>query len=248
MKKSKAVYTIVKNEKVMLPIWLNYYRGHFNLDDIYVLNHQTEDGSTDGLPCKVRNIRSEYAFDHGWLNRVVRNFQVELLHKYDKVLFVESDEIVFHKDGLGSYIDCMDVPSIKCNGYELQHITDKEDDIDLSRPILDQRSWWYPNEEYCKTLISSEPIRWGLGFHECENPGIFDPNLYLVHLHRFDRKIALKKNEDRAKMNWNKLDVERNHGFQNRILGEEFDRWFEAYRGWDVLRPIDPSVKDSRAF
>jgi hypothetical protein len=248
MKKHKAVFTIVKNEKVMLPIWLRYYSQHFTHADMFVLDHQTTDGSTQDLPCKRRPIASDYAFDHAWLNRVVRNYQMELLQHYKYVLFVEADEFVFHKDGLGNYIDAFTGVSVACNGFELQHLRGHEMDIDLSRPILDQRSFWYPNYEYCKTLLSSVPIHWDLGFHLCANPGILDPDLYLVHLHRFDYGIALKKNEDRAKLKWNKLDVARRHGFQNRIVGEEFDLWFEAFRAKNVIQPIPDEVKNSHAF
>ena len=46
MKRRKAAFTIVKNEPVMLPIWLSYYSKHFDLQDLYVLDHQSTDGST----------------------------------------------------------------------------------------------------------------------------------------------------------------------------------------------------------
>jgi hypothetical protein len=248
MKKHKAVFTIVKNEKVMLPLWLRYYSKYFSAEDMYVLDHQSTDGSTDFLPCNRQVVRSETAFDHHWLNRVVRNYQIQLLQTYKYVLFVECDEFVFHPDGLGVYIDEFRGISSRCNGFELQHVTGKEHDVDLSRPILGQRSYWYPNIEYCKTLLSSVPIHWDLGFHLCSNPGKIEPNLYLAHLHRFDYQIALRKNEERARMNWNRTDIQRGHGFQNRILGEEFNRWFEEYRGWNVIELIPDEVKNSNAF
>lgn len=248
MKKHKAVFTIVKNEKTVLPLWLKYYSHHFAMEDMYVLDHQTTDGSTDALPCKRKPIASDFAFDHAWLNRVVRNYQIELLQYYKYVLFVEADEFVFHKDGLGSYIDDFRGTSVQCNGFELQHVTGKEPDLDFSRPILEQRMFWYPSPLYCKTLLSSVPIHWALGFHECTNPGKTDPELYLVHLHRADYKTALTKNEERAKLKWNSHDVNQGYGIQNRILGEEFNRWFEAYRGWNVLQFIPQEVKNSLAF
>jgi len=42
------VLTIVHNEAVFFPIWLRYYSRFFAPDDIYVLDHETTDGSTDG--------------------------------------------------------------------------------------------------------------------------------------------------------------------------------------------------------
>jgi reversibly glycosylated polypeptide/UDP-arabinopyranose mutase len=39
-----AAITITHNEKVLLPVWINYYMRHFRRDDIYVLDHMTTDG------------------------------------------------------------------------------------------------------------------------------------------------------------------------------------------------------------
>ena len=46
-KKKCAVFTIVKNENYFLPIWLKHYKRYFDNSDIYVLDHQSNDGSTD---------------------------------------------------------------------------------------------------------------------------------------------------------------------------------------------------------
>lgn len=248
MKKRKAVFTIVKNEKVILPLWLKYYSKFFQPEDIYVLDHQSTDGSTDGLACNIKIVHSDFAFDHVWLNRVVCDFQIELLREYTTVLFVEADEFVFHKDGLDTYIDNLKIASSRCVGFELQHVTDKELPLNLGRPVLEQRSFWYQNPEYCKTLISKVPIHWNLGFHECDNHGRLDSDLYLVHLHRFDFDIANQKNMARAMMKWNKFDLDNGLGFQNRIVGEQFRQWFERYRAWNVIEPINEDLKASLAF
>ena len=39
---------MVYNEAVFLPIWLRYYSRFFAPDDIYVLDHESTDGSTSG--------------------------------------------------------------------------------------------------------------------------------------------------------------------------------------------------------
>ncbi|MGH3827327.1 MAG: RICIN domain-containing protein, partial [Pseudonocardiaceae bacterium] len=43
---SRAVLTIVRNENVFLPIWLHYYGQFFPAQDMYVIDHQSTDGST----------------------------------------------------------------------------------------------------------------------------------------------------------------------------------------------------------
>src|SRR4029078_6916324 len=41
-----AVLTIAQNESLFLPVWLGYYSRFFNPDDVYVLDHDSDDGST----------------------------------------------------------------------------------------------------------------------------------------------------------------------------------------------------------
>lgn len=46
-----AVLTITHNEKVMLPLWIRYYGRHVeSMKDLYILDHNTNDGSTDNVP------------------------------------------------------------------------------------------------------------------------------------------------------------------------------------------------------
>jgi hypothetical protein len=97
-----AVFTIVREEPVFLPIWLRYYSCHFSAEDIYVLHHTVpggpEDRCCDGLACNVEQ-RPNALFDPVWLGRVVSEKQTELLSRYRAVLFAEVDEIVLPTEG-----------------------------------------------------------------------------------------------------------------------------------------------------
>jgi hypothetical protein len=44
-KKKCAVFTIVQNENIFLPIWLKYYSKYFDPKDIYILNHDSNEES-----------------------------------------------------------------------------------------------------------------------------------------------------------------------------------------------------------
>ena len=87
-----AVFTIVREEAIFLPIWLRYYSAHFAPEDIYVLHHVVpggpEDSCCDGLACNVEQ-RPNAFFDPAWLGRVVGAKQAELLLRYRAVLFAE---------------------------------------------------------------------------------------------------------------------------------------------------------------
>ena len=46
-RRAAAVFTIVREEAVFLPIWLAYYAAHFAPEDIYVLHHVVPGGPED---------------------------------------------------------------------------------------------------------------------------------------------------------------------------------------------------------
>ena len=46
-RRAAAVFTIVREEAVFLPIWLAYYAAHFAPEDIYVLHHVVPGGLED---------------------------------------------------------------------------------------------------------------------------------------------------------------------------------------------------------
>ena len=47
-RRAAAVFTIVREEAVFLPIWLRYYAAHFAPEDIYVLHHVVPGGLRTG--------------------------------------------------------------------------------------------------------------------------------------------------------------------------------------------------------
>ena len=94
MRKS-AIFTMVKNEKVFLPIWESYYKKHFSSDDIFILDHN----STEEICLEIAKkynyipIKNPY-YDDLWRTEVIKAFQKFLLEIYDFVLFTDADEIL----------------------------------------------------------------------------------------------------------------------------------------------------------
>ena len=92
----RAAFTIVQNEPVFLPLWLQYYGRYFDRSDLYVLDHGTTDASTNEInsSCNVLRVHREKSFDHAWLRSTVATFQAFLLQSYERVLFAEADEFI----------------------------------------------------------------------------------------------------------------------------------------------------------
>lgn len=51
-----------------------------------------------------------------------------------------------------------------------------------------------------KALLSTEPLRWSLGFHTCEEEVCRDDELILLHLHKYDLQAYLQRHTERAQM------------------------------------------------
>jgi Glycosyl transferase family 2 len=234
---TRALVTMVHNEPVFLPIWLRYYSRFFRPDDIYVMDNDTTDGSTDrdGF---VRIPVEHDRVDHEWMVRQAEELQHDLLDRYDAVLVTDVDEIVApvpERGDLGEYLDGFDEEWVNCLGYELIHMKDREAPLRLDRPILDQRRYWFFNGAYDKAALATVPMEWRPGFHGRAdfhfNP---DPDLRLIHLHRMDFGICLERHRVRQQRAWNDRDAEEGWAAHNRIVDEEgFERWFYGDSGFE---------------
>jgi hypothetical protein len=207
MKKKVAVFTIVKNESFFLPIWIKHYSRFFNKEDLYVLDHQSTDGSTVNLDVNVVQVTNDLAFDHQWLVDTVQNFQVKLLESYECVIFAESDELLYSTDipfteFINKFIES-DSLYLTCEGYEMIQDLENEPPLSQNDLIMPNRNYWFKVPHYDKTLISKIPLDWDWGFHFLlGKSNNFENNLFLCHLHRCDFELMLKRHEERAKK-WN---------------------------------------------
>lgn len=229
-RRSRALITMVHNEPVFLPIWLAYYGRWFRPDEIYVLDNDTTDGSTDGDGFVRIPVHNDQV-DHRWMVDRVQELQHELLDRVDVVLVTDVDELVapnpLHGD-LGDYLQRFDEAWVNCLGYELLHQRDREAPLDLRRPILEQRGWWYFNGGYDKAALATEPMVWRTGFHGREDfHANFDPDLRLIHLHRMDYDLCLARHRVRNRKPWAPKDAEAGWAQHNQITDEAaFARWF----------------------
>jgi Glycosyl transferase family 2 len=222
---------MVHNEPVFLPIWLGYYSRFFAPQDIYVIDNETTDGSTDREGF-VRLPVAHDRVDHEWMVRTIEELQHELIERYDVVLTTDVDEIVAPNPEFGSldqYLDGFEEDFVNCLGYEILHLRDREPPLRLDRPILDQRGYWFAADGYDKPALATVPMSWAPGFHtRTDGELALDPDLRLIHLHRVDYDICLERHRLRSRRSWNRHDLDAGWAGHNLIADEqEFARWFE---------------------
>jgi hypothetical protein len=249
--RKKAVFTNIKNENTFLPIWLKYYSNHFDEKDIYLLDF----GSEESYLKKYKNlsvINAKAKINH-WFDNLseifdeVRNTHNELLQSYEHVLFCEADEIIHHPSGLGNYIDETNHEYTTCTGYEIIHLPDKEPNLDLSKPILSQRNYWYREYfHFSKTLLSSKPLKWGIGYHNTEEPKRFEQDFILIHLHKWDYDFCLNRHLNWGNTNWSQKSIDEDNCWHYQIRDrEKFDEWYYMGLKQSNLELIPQEIKES---
>lgn len=229
---------MVHNESFFLPIWLRYYSKFFAPEDIYVLDHETTDGSTSRSGF-VRIPVTHPTVDHAWMVETIQAYQHELLARYEAVLVTDVDEIVAPDPAIGTlreYIGRFEGDFVNTHGREILHVRE-EAPYTPDRLILEQRRYWFESPLYNKPILARVPMEWVPGFHaRTDLQERIDLDLYLVHLHRIDYERCLARHRQRAEMQWNSRDLAEDWAGYNRIIDEqEFQRWFYTDTNWDAI-------------
>lgn len=203
-----AAITFCRDEGRMLPLWIGYYGAQFGVDNLYVVDDNSEDGSTDDLPCDVLHIPS---IRGGKFNStrmaMVGNLGRSLLQVYDVLLFCDTDEFIVPDPdryaGLSSYVEAQDAAGINAVGslgFNVVHAVDSEPPLDLGRPLLGQRRLAKFLPLMCKPAIKWVPAHWSDGTHGVRTPYRVDPDLWMFHMKFADRDLLQEAADHRKRM------------------------------------------------
>ena len=197
-----AIFTLVRNEKEFLPLWVRYYSRHAAVKDMWILDHATDDNSTHpgNLPPDI-HIHKLYVDGNYYLRRKIEIFAAYLLRLgYRCYLYTDVDEFVIPdpfvcKNGLREYLEYfLDSPSnySRALGKNLLHYSQgshPEPPFSWEHPVLDQRRFWSDDLFFSKTVMSKISLTYAAGFHSAFtfDTGVIgvdeiDPNLILLHL------------------------------------------------------------------
>jgi hypothetical protein len=223
---SNAAVTFVYNEKVNLPIWINYYGKLFGYSNLYVIDQSSDDGSTDDLG-EVNRIKIPRPyFDEDVKTHIMSSMQSALTSAHDAVIISDADEIIVadpaHFTDLNDFIARMDGDYFNAIGIDVIHVLNKEMPLDLSRSILSQRSYGRFSAAECKQLLSHVPIRWLPGLHASDKPARFDPRLFLFHLKLMDYGFAMDRHRINRETKWSEASMALGYGRHHRWEVQQF--------------------------
>ena len=231
-----AAVTMVYNEPEFLPIWIKYYGEQFGKDNLYIIDHGTDDGSTsDCYPANVIKI-PRTAKDDDQRTRFISGFVGSLLEYYGTVVHTDVDEFVVPDpskySNLHEYCQQRSKPVVTSIGLNVAQKISTESPIDLHIPILSQRQWVRFVTPMCKQNIVSKRTNWTPGFHGSDHAPVFD-DVYLFHLRYFDLKYGLDRLARTRVQQWSSDTA----GSHQRVADETWRKWF-------AIADIAPTLPD----
>ncbi|AYF04221.1 glycosyltransferase family 2 protein (plasmid) [Paracoccus yeei] len=191
-----AVCTMSYNEDITLPIWMKYYGGLFGRQNLFVIDHGSTDGSTEGVPGINLIKLPRTPFSDLKRSKMVSDLCENLLNFYDYFIYTDTDEFLCVNPqkykNLNAYLQEVNPEYETAIGINLFHSFEQEPEFNASRRVLSQREYVYFMASMCKTLVTRKPIQWGGGFHTCDKHQKFG-EIYNFHLKYMDRGIALDR-------------------------------------------------------
>lgn len=204
-----AVVTMQYDERFFAPRWIEYYSRLVGIENLYVIDHDSDDEVRDKLRqvSVVRYPRS--AFDDQERARFVSKFVNALLELYETVIYTDCDEFVSHDPrrfaSFTDWLDATDFEYSTCVGFNVMTILEEENAILLDGPVLAQRKHVRFVSPMCKTLLVRKPVRWGGGFHHVNQQPRFH-GAYLFHLKYADVAERLRRQALTRALDWAHLD------------------------------------------
>jgi hypothetical protein len=203
--------TNVYNEAFNLPIWLSHYGAQVGIQNCIVVDHGSDDGSTDDLLGASRINIPRTTFNDHVRARLISGLANAMLQTYDAVIYTDCDEILVADPlkfaNLVEFAGAMKGPCATAIGLNLVHNIAFEGAIEHGSGILKQRGYAHFVSPMCKTLMVRKSVTWGGGFHSCSLAPTFS-DLFLFHLRWVDLGECLRR-----------LTLTRNIGFSDNVAG-----------------------------
>lgn len=184
---SVAAVTMVRDEGRMLPKWLAHYGAAFGAENLVVIDDNTADGSTRDLPCSVLRLPSTSGrhFERMRMG-VVSGVAAALLEVHDAVLFCDADEFIVadpaRHASLRHFLAARpEDEAFGVMGLNVVHHLASEAPLDLTRPLLEQRSAVKLVPLMCKPSLKRTTAPWRASSHGIEAEFAIEPDLYMFH-------------------------------------------------------------------
>ncbi|MBT9291176.1 glycosyltransferase family 2 protein [Prosthecodimorpha staleyi] len=214
-----AAITNAFNEPEFLPFWVEHHGRQVGFRNLYVVTHGV-DPRPRWLDRRVQVINVPLdEFDETRRARFMTQLQHFLLSCYDWVVMSDADELIVadpsRYSGLRDYLrKNPGVPTFNTVGLNVVQNRAAEAPLQPGRPLFRQRAYVQFWAHYCKPAVTSVPIVWSVGFHECNRPRHQTDDLYMIHLRAVDETIARRRNARLNALKMSRNTIDKKHSVQ----------------------------------
>lgn len=238
--------TMVRDDNFFLNKWITYYGSQLGRENLYVfmdgMDQEVPDFCKDICVTHKEKIRYNSVIESekrrsGYLSARAR----ELFERYDVVIGTDADEflIVDPQTGMSlkEYLSSINSgSSVSGLGIDVGQHLDKENEIDLSQPLLGQRRFGYLSTRYTKPNTLLRPIAWGSGFHRAKHHNYhIDNNLYLFHFGSMDYGMLERRNNANG---WTARHLRKRARTIHKITNHKIREWSGATRFARMVQTI----------
>lgn len=231
-----AIVTMVYNEPHHLPVWCRHYGKDVGPSACYIIDHGSDDGSTDDLSGfnHLRIPRSPQ--DDEQRTHFINQFCAGLLSWYESVIYVDVDELLVADPALYPSLTQFSLsnthPVITAIGLDVIHRPEHENGLDNTKPLLEQRRHVRFSSAMCKPTLIRTPITWAPGFHcHAEAAPRLETPLFLFHTRYADLPSGLERLERTRTQAWCSADA----GQHQRLHNQDWENMLRSMAGLPIL-------------
>ena len=201
-----AAVTMVYNEPDYMGLWCRHYGAQVGPAHCYVIDHGTEDGTTDDLG-EINVVRiARSPMDDAFRAELVSDFCADLLTRYDAVVHGDVDELLIADPRYHRHLaDCareMTGPVTHAVGLEVWHLAAAEPAIDIAQPVSLQRSWTWFKLGFMQARSGARTGPLGTPASIASMRLWPSSTCFLFHLRYFDRERGLQRLARTRAMAW----------------------------------------------
>ncbi len=190
----------------MLRKWVDHYAGQVGIENLLVLDDNSDDGSTAGLDCEVVAIEPIVGHFEQARMRLVSAQAERLLTGRHAVVFADADEFVVADPT--KYANLSELVAqrrgIAASGVvalNVVHHLATEAPLDLTRPLLEQRRLAKFVPLLCKPSMKQVRNPWAAASHGIAGATYaVDPDLFMFHFKFADRDLLQATADHRRSM------------------------------------------------
>jgi hypothetical protein len=215
--KKVGCITTVRNDRIFLRKWIDYYGANFGREALFVILDGLDEQRPEGcegvnfLHMRHRDWAQEVSYtpmrrvvmEHNRSRAISDLARTLWRYDYDCAIATDVDEFLIadpaRHASLAEFLQNHKPQTATLSGLGLDVVQDLKSDpaIDPAQPFLAQRRVAVISNAYTKPVATFRPITWGAGMHRVKGRNFhIHSDLFLIHMGMVDYEVAMGRAND----------------------------------------------------